>query len=116
MSFLVRHEWPGNVRELKHVVKCAMLMADGDTIWIDHFPVDMHPETPGEEGQDTLETRAEEFLDMLTLDEVEKRHILRILESTGWNKSKTSKILNISRPTLDRKIERYDLLSMRSCP
>jgi len=114
MSFLLRHEWPGNVRELKHVVKCAMLMADGDTIWIDHFPVDMHAEA-NEEGRDA-ETRADEFLEMLTLDEVEKRHILRILESTGWNKSKTAKILDISRPTLDRKIERYDLLTMRSCP
>jgi transcriptional regulator with PAS, ATPase and Fis domain len=116
MSFLLRHEWPGNVRELKHVVKCAMLMADGDTIWIDHFPVDMHAESPSEDAQDAIETRADEFLEMLTLDEVEKRHILRILESTGWNKSKTAKILSISRPTLDRKIERYDLLALRACP
>jgi len=116
MSFLVRHEWPGNVRELKHVIKCAMLMADGDTIWIDHFPVDMHGESPADEGHDPGETRADEFLEMLTLDEVEKRHILRILESTGWNKSKTAKILDISRPTLDRKIERYDLITLRACP
>lgn len=114
MSFLLRHEWPGNVRELRHVMKCAMLMADGDTIWIDHFPMDMHMEMGSEEKNPTGESRADEFLEMLTLDDVERRHILRILEITGWNKSKASKILDISRPTLDRKIEKYDLLTMKS--
>lgn len=114
MSFLLRHEWPGNVRELQHVMKCAMLMADGDTIWIDHFPLDMHTEIGTDDKMPVGESRADEFLEMLTLDDVERRHILRILEITGWNKSKASKILDISRPTLDRKIEKYDLLAIRS--
>ena len=45
----------------------------------------------------------------LTLDEIEKRHILRTLDHTGWNKSKAAKILGIERSTLDRKINAYDL-------
>ena len=45
----------------------------------------------------------------LPLDEVEKRHILRTLEYTDWNKSQAAAILSIERSTLDRKIKVYDL-------
>ena len=45
----------------------------------------------------------------LSLDDVERRHILDTLNHTGWNKSKTSGILGIERSTLDRKIRRYQL-------
>ena len=110
MQFLLRHDWPGNVRELNHVIKCAMLMAEGETIWLEHIPLDVHFETSaGGSSQEVTETRADELLELLTLDEVEKRHILRILEFTGWNKSQAANILQTTRPTLDRKIERYNL-------
>jgi Nif-specific regulatory protein len=45
----------------------------------------------------------------LSLDEIEKRHILATLRATGWNKSRTAVILGVERSTLDRKIRRYDL-------
>ncbi len=109
MQFLLRHDWPGNIRELHHVVKCAMLMAEGETIWLEHIPLDVHFDTSGSTAQEVTETRADELLELLTLDEVEKRHILRILEFTGWNKSQAANILQTTRPTLDRKIERYNL-------
>ena len=43
------------------------------------------------------------------LEEIEKRHILRTLEYTDWNKSQAAAILQIERSTLDRKIKGYDL-------
>ena len=43
------------------------------------------------------------------LDEMERRHILATLNSTGWNKSQTANILGIERSTLDRKIRRYEI-------
>ncbi|MBE7558103.1 sigma 54-interacting transcriptional regulator [bacterium] len=109
MQFLLRHDWPGNIRELHHVIKCAMLMAEGESIWLEHIPLDVHFDTTGGASQEVTETRADELLELLTLDEVEKRHILRILEFTGWNKSQAANILQTTRPTLDRKIERYNL-------
>jgi len=45
----------------------------------------------------------------LPLHEVEKRHIARVLAQTDWNKRRTCALLEISRPTLDRKIEEYGL-------
>ncbi len=45
----------------------------------------------------------------LSLDEVERRHILATLKATNWNKSQTAGILGIERSTLDRKIRRYEL-------
>ena len=111
-EFLNRHDWPGNVRELLHVVKCAALLVEGDTIWMEHIPMDSQVRIAqlSESGEsDSSSTRASELLELMSLEEVEKRHILRILEYTNWNKSQTAKILQVSRPTLDRKIERYDL-------
>jgi Nif-specific regulatory protein len=45
-----------------------------------------------------------------SLEEMERRHIEGVLNSTRWNKSKTAEILGIERSTLDRKIRRYNLL------
>jgi Nif-specific regulatory protein len=45
----------------------------------------------------------------ISLAEVERHHILATLKATGWNKSRTAKILGIERSTLDRKIRRYEI-------
>ena len=45
----------------------------------------------------------------MSLEELERRHIMATLTATGWNKSQTSRILGIERSTLDRKIDRYQL-------
>jgi Nif-specific regulatory protein len=45
----------------------------------------------------------------VSLDEIERRHILATLRATGWNKSQTASLLGIERSTLDRKIQRYEL-------
>lgn len=114
LQFLMRHDWPGNVRELHHVVKCAVLMnEDSDLIWLEHIPLDIHLAEGGRFHGESGETKVDEVLEILSLDEVEKRHILRILESTRFNKSQAANILKISRPTLDRKIEKYQLHDIR---
>ncbi len=114
MQFLMRHDWQGNVRELHHVIKCAVLMnEESDTIWLEHIPLDIHLAEGARPEKETGETKADELLEILSLDEAEKRHILRILESTRFNKSQAANILKISRPTLDRKIEKYQLNDIR---
>ncbi len=114
LQFLMRHDWPGNVRELLHVIKCAVLMNDAqDTIWLEHIPLDIHLAETGRSKDDKAETKADELLEILSLDEAEKRHILRILEFTRFNKSQAANILKISRPTLDRKIEKYQLHNIK---
>lgn len=107
-GFLNRHNWPGNVRELHHVIKAAMLMVERDMIWMENIPLDINRQLENRPaGVEVAETS--EPVELLSLEEIEKRHILAILQHTKWKKSRASRILKISRPTLDRKIEKYSL-------
>jgi DNA-binding NtrC family response regulator len=96
MARLERYDWPGNVRELENVLTRAIVLAKGAVITPDLLPV----EAPEEKAQ-----RSE----IPSLREVERRHIAHVLEHTGWNKRRACAILDISRPTLDRKLEDFAL-------
>jgi len=105
---LKRHNWPGNVRELEHVIHHAILMADGDTIWVEHIPsMGLIQAVPPQDAD--FEERSDNPPELMSLDEMEARHLKRVLRHTNWNKTQAAKILRISRPTLDRKIDKYVL-------
>lgn len=107
-GFLSRHSWPGNVRELHHVIKAAMLMVERDLIWMENIPLDINRELSArQEGEEAAPAQA--AVELLSLEELEKRHVLNVLRHVNWRKSKAASILKVSRPTLDRKIEKYNL-------
>jgi DNA-binding NtrC family response regulator len=92
-----------------------LVLLEGDTIWIEHLPLDIQFKSDdsktgaslgGVEGGAPGEVQDDR---LLPLDDVEKVHIKKVLQYTNWNKKKTSEILKVSRPTLDRKIEKYQL-------
>jgi transcriptional regulator with GAF, ATPase, and Fis domain len=98
------YHWPGNVRELRNVVERAVALGLGPTldaadIWLSSLeaggPVPPAPETATYRP--------------VSLEEIEKHHIMLTLQHTDWNKSQAAAILNIERSTLDRKIKAYDL-------
>jgi Nif-specific regulatory protein len=98
------YHWPGNVRELRNVVERAVALGkgpllDAGDIWLSSL------EATGPSPLSAEQPAYEE----LPLEEIEKRHILRTLEHTDWNKSQAAAILNIERSTLDRKIKAYEL-------
>ena len=90
---LLAHSWPGNVRELENCVTRGVLTAAGDVIRPEHIELVERPDA--EPGTD------------MTLAEAERRHVIRILEATSGHKSRTAAILGISRPRLDRLIEKH---------
>jgi Nif-specific regulatory protein len=97
------YDWPGNVRELRNVVERAVAlgrgpMIDAADIWLSSLDL---------AGPDAAASAA--AYEPTTLEEMEKRHILRTLEHTDWNKSQAAGILEIERSTLDRKIKAYEL-------
>jgi Nif-specific regulatory protein len=99
---MTQYHWPGNVRELKNVIERAVALARGPMldvadIWLSSLEIG---------GPAPLLADA---FDPLPLDEVEKRHIVRTLDHTDWNKSQAANILKIERSTLDRKIKAYGL-------
>ena len=99
------YRWPGNVRELKNVVERAVVLARSDVIDIEDLMLTKLA-TAGDTQDIVLTPGA---FEPMSLDEVERRHILATLQSTNWNKSQTAIILGIERSTLDRKIRRYEL-------
>jgi transcriptional regulator with PAS, ATPase and Fis domain len=102
MSLLVNHPWPGNIRELRNVLERAAVVAAGTTIQAGDLG--FHDDAGG----------APVPGDRLTLDEVERRHIVAVLESTGGNVTQAARILDIDRVTLYNKIKKYHLREVES--
>jgi two-component system response regulator HydG len=95
---LLRHPWPGNVRELRNCVERAVTLARSSEITIDDLPSDVAPaRARGFEEPDEL----------VSMAEVERRYVLRVLEASGGNKSLAAKILGFNRKTLYRKLAEY---------
>lgn len=93
-ALLARHAWPGNVRELENVIGNACMMTEDETIDISDLPEYLR------NGQ--TRDYEEEKGARVRLDEVEKEHSLRILESVGGNKVRAAQLLGVSRTKLYR--------------
>jgi Nif-specific regulatory protein len=109
---LLHYRWPGNVRELRNVVERAVVLARGDYVDIE----DLNLSNLATPSDSSVLPMALPSYEPLTLDEVERRHILATLRQTEWNKSRTARVLGIERSTLDRKIRRYGLVSEVDSP
>lgn len=98
IACLYRHSWPGNVRELNSILMQAAFLADGGVIEPGHLQFEnTEEEQPSTESNELKRS----------LEETEKETILRALDSTRWNISKTAQVLQISRNTLYRKLAEY---------
>ena len=100
LALLRGYRWPGNVRQLRNVIESAVLQADGAVLLPAHLP------------QESLRERTEPALDetsLLTLSELERRHIQRVLAESGGQMNIAAEILGIHRNTLRRKLMEYGL-------
>ena len=91
MDLLQQYAWPGNVRELENAVERAMVVAQGEI-----RPSDL-----------TIRGAAEEQQEARSLEEVERAHILRVLEECGGNQTHAAEILDIDRVTLHNRLKKY---------
>ena len=98
LSIFNSYDFPGNVRELEHIIERAVILADGDTIKEKHLP---------ERFQKAESSDLDPNRKFMTLAEVEKQHILEVLDATGGNKSKAFELLGISRAALWRKLKQF---------
>ncbi|MBI2806564.1 MAG: sigma 54-interacting transcriptional regulator [Planctomycetes bacterium] len=103
LAKMEQYDWPGNVRELKNVVERAVALARTPMLDLNDILLSSL-ELPG-----TAPASGAEPFEAISLEELDKRHIIRTLEHTQWNKSQTAAILGIERSTLDRKIKAYQL-------
>ncbi len=103
MDLLQHHQWPGNVRELENILTQALVQAREGSISADLIRFHSSSDSDNELTQPPTE----EILE--TLEELESRHIQKVLWHTEGHKGKSCQILGISRPALDRKIKKYQL-------
>jgi len=108
MESLVWREWPGNVRELENVITRALVMSRGSALTLENVGAAEAERDSSEVDFDvSTEGTPPSLSDVRS--EVERRYVRRVLEDTGGNKSQAARVLQISRPTLNRIIEDYHL-------
>ncbi|MEO5768155.1 MAG: sigma 54-interacting transcriptional regulator, partial [Polyangia bacterium] len=88
---LERYDWPGNLRELRNALERALIASRGDPISLCHLPPEIRANTCSGDSSQRLE-------------DVERAHIRRVLESSGGNRTRAAQVLNIGRSTLKRHL------------
>ena len=100
MEYLKGLPYPGNIRELKNLVERTLLVSGKDTLDADDFKK--------QSGQDTGNSKMQD-ISGLTLEEVERERILQALKQYDNNMSQVAAALGVSRPTLYRRLEKYNI-------
>ena len=97
VALLAGYRWPGNVRELEHVIERAMALSSSETLLPDDFPPHLREERD----------RAPRLpADGMTLEDVKRWYVNKVLEESGGNKLRAAELLGIDRRTLYRILER----------
>jgi transcriptional regulator with PAS, ATPase and Fis domain len=100
LGTLVGYHWPGNVRELENVIERAVILSESHEIDVCDLPEKV---VRGESARGKLVIDNPD----MTLDELEREYILKVLQHTGWQKKRASEILGINASTLYRKLQSY---------
>jgi len=106
MLTLRNYSWPGNIRELEHCIESAVVFCDGPTLLPPHLSLRPDPHAIAEWDE---AMKQDSVPSGLTLEELEKRYILRTLAECGGNRTRAAAVLDIGRNTLLRKLKRYGI-------
>lgn len=100
MRRLIAYDWPGNVRELENAIERAVAMGSGPIVHVGDLPSNLH--YPASE-------RIPDRDELLPIEELERRAILRTLQETGGDKLAAARMLGIGKTTLYRKLKQYQM-------
>jgi len=98
---LTDYDWPGNVRELENCMERAVALARFDEVTVEDLPEKVRQFQPTE-----FQNMSSNPLELPSMEEVEERHIRRVLTAVGGNKTLAAKVLKLDRRTLYRKLKR----------
>ncbi|NLT27637.1 MAG: hypothetical protein GXX97_01010, partial [Dehalococcoidales bacterium] len=93
---LLKYDWPGNVRELENVIERAVILSEEGSLNTKDLLLEENGALVGEKS-------------LTSITELEKKHIVNVLEECGGNCTKSARILGISRMTLYNKIRSYGI-------
>ncbi len=108
MEVLQNYEWPGNIRELQNTIERLKILAENNEIRLEDIPFGIR--------MPKAKTEAADFTVDMSLDDIEKSHILRTLSYNHGNKTKTAQSLGITIKTLYNKLHRYGILKPQEPP
>jgi transcriptional regulator with PAS, ATPase and Fis domain len=103
LAVLKNYDWPGNIRELEHTIERAVLLGKGSRIELEDLPRNVVAD-----GQSSV-VLAQALTKQLTLRDLEREYVAKVLDATNGNKTEAAKILGVDRTTLYRKLEEYKL-------
>jgi DNA-binding NtrC family response regulator len=110
LELLMAYSWPGNVRELENSIEYAVIHARGGLIMPEDLPERIRSAVPHLRRARTATTwEAQLFQDLPSLEELERRYVLYVLEAVKGNRSRAAEILGIDRRTLYRMAERFGI-------
>jgi len=98
---LESYDWPGNVRELENLLMKAVALCPGDTLTLDLIPAELCL------GSGEMRDKQGSFT---SLEQMEREHVIKVLDSVGWHKGQACEILGVSRPRLRRLIQHHGLI------
>jgi DNA-binding NtrC family response regulator len=101
LDALLRHTWPGNVRELRNTIERLVVSSHGSLIEAFELTDTATPVLPAAQDQP--------FADLPTLDDLERRYLLHVLEAANGNRTRAAEILGVDRRTLYRMAERFGI-------
>jgi two-component system response regulator HydG len=102
---LLAYDWPGNVRELQNCIERAVALTAFEQVAVDDLPRKIR-----EYQTARLVVETQNPTELLPMEEVEKRYILKVLDSVGGNKTMAASVLGFDRRTLYRKLERFGVV------
>lgn len=105
MAWLLAYDWPGNVRELENVIERALSLGSGPILQVADFPTNLHYGASDRMPQND---------EVLRLDELERRAILRALREANGDKLAAARLLGIGKTTLYRKLKEYEAKSQKT--
>ncbi|RMH22941.1 MAG: sigma-54-dependent Fis family transcriptional regulator [Acidobacteria bacterium] len=100
MRVLMAADWPGNVRELENVLERALILADGDTLRLEHLPAEFRRSDDPDRASDDLRAAVRAY---------EAHHIQQVLEAAGGNREEAARRLGIDPSTLYRRLKELEL-------
>jgi DNA-binding NtrC family response regulator len=108
LTLLERYDWPGNVRELENTLEHAAVYARGAVITPEDLPEKILKHSQTEDHETRIQAT---FADFPTLDELERRYLIFVLESVGGSRTRTAEVMGVDRRTITRMIDRYGIKS-----
>ena len=109
---LLAYGWPGNIRELQNCIERAVALTRYPELQVMDLPDKIASYRPSS----ALVVSNNPASELVSMDEVERRYILRVLQAVQGNKKEAAKVLGFDRKTLYRKLERYGVLNERTTP